>query len=47
MKDTLTAIVVMTLPERSNGFIVYCDASKIRPGCVLIQNGKLIDYVLW
>ncbi|WMV19222.1 hypothetical protein MTR67_012607 [Solanum verrucosum] len=46
LKDRLTSTLVLTLPKGSDGFVVYCDASKIGLGCVLMQNGKVIDYVL-
>ena len=35
---------VLTLPEGTDGFVVYCDASRVRLGCVLMQNGKVIAY---
>ncbi|WMV09097.1 hypothetical protein MTR67_002482 [Solanum verrucosum] len=44
LKDKLTFAPVLTLPEGTNSFVVYCDASRIRLGCVLIQNGKVIAY---
>src|SRR5687767_13304654 len=44
LKDRLTKAPVLTLPEGSDGFVVYCDASKIGLGCVLMQNGKVIAY---
>ncbi|WMV13536.1 hypothetical protein MTR67_006921 [Solanum verrucosum] len=43
-KDRLTSVPVFTLPEGKDGFVVYCDASKIRQGCVLVQNGNVIAY---
>jgi len=36
---------VVTLPEGSDGFIVYCDGVRVGLGCVLMQNGKVIAYV--
>ncbi|WMV46405.1 hypothetical protein MTR67_039790 [Solanum verrucosum] len=42
VKDRLTFAPVLTLLEGTNGFVVYCDASKIGLGCVLMQNGKVI-----
>ncbi|WMV46265.1 hypothetical protein MTR67_039650 [Solanum verrucosum] len=44
LKDRLTSAPVLTLPEGTDGFVVYCDASRIGLGCVLIQNGKVIGY---
>ncbi|KAH0652607.1 hypothetical protein KY289_030285 [Solanum tuberosum] len=44
LKDRLTSAPVLTLPEGTNVFVVYCDASRVGLGCVLIQNGKVIAY---
>ena len=44
LKDRLTKAPVLTLPEGSDGFVVYCDASRVGLGCVLMQNGKVISY---
>ncbi|WMV08471.1 hypothetical protein MTR67_001856, partial [Solanum verrucosum] len=46
LKDRLTSTPVLTLSERSNGFVVYYDASRIGLGCILMQNGKIIAYAL-
>jgi len=35
---------VLTLPDGADGFMVYCNASRISLGCVLIQKGKVIAY---
>ncbi|WMV08666.1 hypothetical protein MTR67_002051 [Solanum verrucosum] len=40
----LTTAPVLTLPEGTQGFVVYCDASRVGLGCVLMQNGKVIAY---
>ena len=44
LKDLLTSAPVLTLPSGDEGYIVYCDASRVGLGCVLIQNGKVIAY---
>ena len=44
LKDRLTKAPVLTLPEGTDGFVVYCDASRVVLGCVLMQNGKVITY---
>ncbi|WMV54950.1 hypothetical protein MTR67_048335, partial [Solanum verrucosum] len=44
LKDRLTSAPVLTLPEGTNGFVVYCDASRVGLGCVLMQHGKVIAY---
>lgn len=43
-KDKLITTVVLTLPISSKGFMIYSDASHKGLGCVLMQNGKAIDY---
>ena len=34
----------MTLPEGSYGYVIYCDASRVGLGCVLMQRDKVISY---
>ncbi|XP_016549266.1 uncharacterized protein LOC107849131 [Capsicum annuum] len=41
LKDKLTAAHVLTLSKGTEGFDVYCDASRLGLGYVLIQHGKL------
>ncbi|GJS97711.1 putative reverse transcriptase domain-containing protein [Tanacetum coccineum] len=40
LKDKLCNALVLALPDRPKDFVVYCDASKIGLGCVLMQRGK-------
>ncbi|XP_070032277.1 uncharacterized protein [Nicotiana tomentosiformis] len=44
LKDRLSAAPVMTLPEGTDGYTIYCDALGIGLGCVLMQHGKVISY---
>ncbi|WMV56352.1 hypothetical protein MTR67_049737 [Solanum verrucosum] len=44
LKKKLITAPVLTLPEGTQGFVVYCDASRVGLGCVLMQNGKVIAY---
>ncbi|WVZ63831.1 LOW QUALITY PROTEIN: hypothetical protein U9M48_013429 [Paspalum notatum var. saurae] len=44
LKKRLTTAPVLTLPDLTKGFTVYCDASKEGLGCVLMQEGKVIAY---
>ncbi|KAH0678933.1 hypothetical protein KY284_020018 [Solanum tuberosum] len=44
LKTRLTTTPVLTLPEGSDGYVIYCDASRISLGCVLMQRGKFITY---
>ncbi|GJX30039.1 putative reverse transcriptase domain-containing protein [Tanacetum coccineum] len=41
---SLTILTQKTLPDIPEDFIVYCDASGIGLGCVLMQRGKVIAY---
>ena len=34
----------MTLPEGTQGFVVYSDTSRVGLGCLLMQNCKVIAY---
>ncbi|WMV45933.1 hypothetical protein MTR67_039318 [Solanum verrucosum] len=43
-KDRLTFPPMLTLTEGTNGFVIYCDASRVWSGCVLMLNGKVISY---
>ena len=43
-KKRLTTALVFTLPEGTQGFVVYCDTSRVGLGFVLMQNGKVIGY---
>ncbi|XP_060182450.1 uncharacterized protein LOC132612133 [Lycium barbarum] len=44
LKKRLTSAPVLTLPEGTEGFVVYCDASGVGLGCVLMQHGKVVAY---
>ncbi|WMV30467.1 hypothetical protein MTR67_023852, partial [Solanum verrucosum] len=44
LKYRLTSAPVLNLPEGTDGFVVYYDASRIGIGCVLMQNEKVIAY---
>ncbi|WMV41377.1 hypothetical protein MTR67_034762 [Solanum verrucosum] len=44
LKDRLTSDLLLTLPKGRDGFVVYCDVSRIGLGCVLMLNGKVITY---
>ncbi|GJU78191.1 reverse transcriptase domain-containing protein [Tanacetum coccineum] len=44
LKDKLCNAPVLALPDGSKDFVVYCDASGIGLGCVLMQIGKVIAY---
>ena len=38
LKESITSSPVLTLPEGIKGFVLYCDASQMGLGCVLIQH---------
>ena len=40
----MTTTPILTLPDVTKSFSIYCDASKQGLGCVLMQEGKVIAY---
>ncbi|KAJ9536718.1 hypothetical protein OSB04_un000103 [Centaurea solstitialis] len=44
LKHKLCNAPILALPEGTNNFVVYCDASHQGLGCVLMQNEKVIAY---
>jgi len=46
LKTSLTITLILVLPSAFGSYIVYCDASRIGIGCVLMQEVRVIAYVL-
>jgi hypothetical protein len=44
LKKRLTTAPVLILPKPDEPFVVYCDASKLGLGDVLMQDGKVVAY---
>ncbi|KAJ0724807.1 putative nucleotidyltransferase, Ribonuclease H [Helianthus annuus] len=44
LKDMLCNAPILTLPDGNDDFVVYCDASNLGLGCVLMQRDKVIAY---
>lgn len=44
LKKRLTTAPILILPNPEEPFVVYCDASKMGLGGVLMQNGKVVAY---
>ena len=44
LKRRLITAPVLSLPSEEGNFVVYCDASRLGLGCVLMQNEKVIAY---
>ncbi|GKD89145.1 putative reverse transcriptase domain-containing protein, partial [Tanacetum coccineum] len=44
LKEKLCNAPVLALPDGPKDFVVYCDASSLGLGCVLMQRGKVIAY---
>jgi len=44
LKQWLTTAPMLTLLLGSGGYAVYCDASRVGLGCVLMQHGRVIAY---
>ncbi|KAF3661550.1 hypothetical protein FXO37_12888 [Capsicum annuum] len=40
LKARLTSAPVLALPDGSDGFVVYCDTSRVGLGCVLMHYGQ-------
>ena len=40
----MTTAPILTLSEGSDGYVIYCDASRVGLGCVLMQRGKVIAF---
>lgn len=44
LKEALTTVPVLTLPQPGKTYDVYTDASRVGLGCVLMQENKTIAY---
>ena len=44
LKTRLTISPVLTLPEGSDGYVIYCDVYRVDLGCLLMHRGKVIAY---
>ena len=43
-RKLVTTPILIAQPDTTRGFDVYCDASNIGLGCVLMQDGHVIAY---
>ena len=44
LKRRFTSASILIVSERGQRYTVYCDASKDRLGCVLMQSGRVVAY---
>jgi hypothetical protein len=44
LRKLLTTALVLVQPDIEKYFDVFCDASKTRLGCVLMQEGQVTAY---
>ena len=44
LKMRLTSAPILIVPKKGQMYTVYCDASKDRLGCVLMQSGRVVAY---
>jgi hypothetical protein len=44
LKEKLTTLPVLIMPDVHKSFSVYCDASNTGLGCVLMQEGRVVAY---
>ena len=40
----LTSAPILIVPKRGQRYTVYCDASKDRLGCILMQSRRVVAY---
>ena len=44
LTDRLTFALMLTLPEGTKYFVVYCDASRVGLGCMLMHHRNVVAY---
>ena len=44
LKRRLTSAPLLIVPERGQGYTMYCDASKAGLGCVWMQSERVVAY---
>ena len=44
LRRRLTSTPILIVPDRGQGYTVYCDASRAGLGCVLMQSGRVVSY---
>ena len=44
IKDRPISTSVLTMPKYGTNYTMYCDASSIYLGCVIMKVGKVIEY---
>ena len=44
LKRRLTLAPILIVPDRVQGYTMYCDASRAGLGCVLMQSGRVVVY---
>ena len=44
LKMRLTTALILIVTEQGQRYTVYCDASKDKLGCVLMQSGRIVAY---
>ena len=44
LKGRLTSASILIVPDRGQGYTMYCDASRAGLGCVLMQSGRVVAY---
>ena len=44
LKRRLTTAPILIFPDRGQGYKIYCDPSRARLGCVLMQSGRVVAY---
>ncbi|WMV18731.1 hypothetical protein MTR67_012116, partial [Solanum verrucosum] len=47
LNDKLVSAPILSLPDGLEGFVVYCDTSRVGLGCVLMQNDLNLRQRRW
>ena len=45
LEDRITSAPMLPFPKCGDSYTMYCDASRVGLGCVIMQSGKVIEYV--
>jgi hypothetical protein len=47
LKKQLTTALILVMPDMEKSFSIYCNASGQGLGCVLMQDGHVVEYASW
>ena len=44
LRRRFTSAPILIVPKRGQRYTMYCDASKVKLGCILMQSGRVVAY---